>query len=99
MSLVRVFWGSGGPQPLRISWSLAMAEFFSVSLCLYGEGCLKLVGVGEHVSTLCGFQWSFVVHKMRQSTIDHFGKHTLACAHITLLLPWPAVMSLPSTYL
>ena len=35
--------GTASPQPLRVSWSLAMAKFsVKVSLCLCGEGCMKL---------------------------------------------------------
>ena len=38
-----IFWGSAGPQPVRIFRSLAMAEFsVKSSLCLCGEGYLKL---------------------------------------------------------
>ena len=38
-----VFLGSPGPEPIKISLSLAMVEFsVKILLCLYVEGCLKL---------------------------------------------------------
>ena len=35
-----IFWGSAGPQPLRISQSLSMAEFSVKSTALKGVGSL-----------------------------------------------------------
>ena len=57
-SHLSVYRGSAGPQPLRISRSLAMAELSVKSFALFilwGEGCLKLANrsVIKRKSQIC----------------------------------------------